>query len=57
MGETEMKFAEAVFVLHCFQKKSKRGIATPKEDMDIIRARLKVAEALAQELGHGKTHD
>jgi len=45
-----VKFEEAVFVLHCFQKKSKRGIATPKEDIDIIRARLKVAEALAQEL-------
>jgi phage-related protein len=40
-----VKFAEAVFVLHCFQKKSKRGIATPKEDMDIINARLKIAEA------------
>jgi phage-related protein len=40
----------AVFVLHCFSKKSKRGIETPKEDMDIIRARLKVAEALAKEL-------
>ncbi len=33
-----------VFVLHCFQKKSKRGIATPKEYMNIIRARLKVAD-------------
>ena len=31
-------------------KKSKRGIETTKEDMDIIRARLKVAEALAKEL-------
>jgi len=40
-----VKFAEAVFVLHCFQKKSKRGVATPKEDMDIIHARLKVAQA------------
>jgi phage-related protein len=40
-----VKFAEAVFVIHCFQKKSKRGIATPKEDMDIINARLKAAEA------------
>lgn len=39
-----VKFVEAVFVLHCFQKKSKRGIATPKEDMDIIHARLKIAE-------------
>ncbi len=45
-----VKFAGAVFVLHCFQKKSKRGIATPKEDMDIIHARLKVAEAFAKEL-------
>ena len=47
-----VKFAEAVFVLHCFNKKSKRGSETPKEDMDIIRARLKVAEALAKELRH-----
>lgn len=45
-----VKFAEAVFVLHCFQKKSKRGIATPKEEMDIIHARLKVAEAFAKGL-------
>ena len=45
-----VKFAEAVFVLHCFQNKSKRGIATPKEEMDIIHARLKVAEAFAKEL-------
>ena len=50
-----VKFEEAVFVLHCFQKKSKRGIATPKTDMDIIRARLKVAEALAKELRNEKT--
>jgi phage-related protein len=49
-----VKFAEAVFVLHCFQKKSKSGIATPKHDIEIIRARLKVAEALVQELRHGK---
>jgi phage-related protein len=45
-----VKFAEAVFVLHCFQKKSKRGIATPKEDMAIINARLKVAEAYVKGL-------
>lgn len=50
-----VKFAEAVFVLHCFQKKSKRGIATPKEDMGIIHARLKVAEAIAKELRNAKT--
>jgi phage-related protein len=51
-----VRFEEAVFVLHCFQKKSKRGIETPKEDMDIIRARLKVAEALVKELRHGSSH-
>jgi phage-related protein len=45
-----VKFAGMVFVLHCFQKKSKRGIATPKADMDIIRARLKVVKVLAKEL-------
>jgi len=50
-----VKFEQAVFVLHCFQKKSKHGIATPKKDMDIIRARLKVAEALAKELRNEKT--
>ena len=49
-----VKFEEAVFVLHCFQKRSKSGIATPKEDMAIIRARLKVAESLAKELGNEK---
>jgi phage-related protein len=48
-----VKFEQAVFVLHCFQKKSKSGIATPKADMDIIHTRLKAAEALAKELGHG----
>jgi len=45
-----VKFPEAVFVLHCFQKKSKRGVATPKEDMDIVHARLKTAEAFIKEL-------
>lgn len=48
-----VKFMEAVFVLHCFQKKSKSGIATPKADMDIIHARLRTAEAKAKELRHG----
>ena len=34
---------KAIFVLHCFKKKAKRGIKTPKADMDVIRQRLKVA--------------
>lgn len=49
-----VKFAEAVFVLHCFQKKSKSGIATPKPDMDLIHARLKQAGDIAKELRHDK---
>ena len=39
-----VKFAGWVYVLHCFQKKSKSGIKTPKEDMDLIHARLKAAK-------------
>ena len=39
-----VKFAEVVYVLHCFQKKSKKGIATPKQDIDLIKNRLKTAE-------------
>ena len=41
-------FEDAVYVLHCFQKKSKRGIATPKPDIDLIHERLKFAEADAK---------
>lgn len=40
-----VKFREVVYVLHAFQKKSKRGIATPQHEMDKVRARLKWAEA------------
>lgn len=42
-----VRFAGIVYVLHCFEKKSKQGIETPKRDMDLIRARLKEARALA----------
>lgn len=38
-----VKFKEAVYVLHVFQKKSKRGIATPKEDVNLINERFKRA--------------
>ena len=39
-----VKFAGVVYVLHAFQKKSKRGIATPKQDIDLIKERLKKAK-------------
>ena len=38
-----VRVANAVYVLHVFQKKSKRGIATPKPDMDLIKQRLRAA--------------
>ncbi len=45
-----VRLASRVFVLHVFQKKSKRSRATPKADMDLIRQRLKTAEHIAKEL-------
>ena len=44
-----VKFKDAVYVLHVFQKKSKRGAVTPMRDIDLVRARLKIAEGLAVE--------
>jgi phage-related protein len=46
-----VRFADSVFVLHVFQKKSKRGAATPKRELDLIRDCLKVADQMARELG------
>jgi len=43
-----VRFANAVYVLHCFQKKSTHGIATSKPDLELIRERLKAAEAHAR---------
>lgn len=43
-----VRFGNAVYVLHCFKKKSTSGIATPERDMELIRRRLREAEALAQ---------
>jgi phage-related protein len=39
-----VKFAGAVYVLHAFQKKSKRGIQTPPQENEKVRSRLKEAE-------------
>lgn len=40
-----VRFAKAVYVLHCFQKKSKKGSATSKQDIDLIKKRLNIARA------------
>ena len=34
----------AVYVLHCFQKKSTSGVATPKQDIELVKSRLRLAE-------------
>jgi phage-related protein len=39
-----VKFAGVIYVLHAFQKKSKKGIANPQRDIHLIKARLKRAE-------------
>jgi len=38
-----VRFAKMIYVLHAFQKKSKRGGATPKAELDLIDQRLKRA--------------
>lgn len=53
-----VSFPGAVYVLHAFQKKSKRGIKTPRKDLDLIRSRLKLArthyDASKREEVHGE---
>lgn len=48
-----VRFAGTIYVLHVFQKKSKRGIGTPKQEMDLIKERLKRAEALYNRRNEG----
>ncbi|MDE0157025.1 MAG: type II toxin-antitoxin system RelE/ParE family toxin [Gammaproteobacteria bacterium] len=38
-----VQFRRVVYVLHAFRKKAKRGISTPKQDIDLIKRRLKAA--------------
>lgn len=50
-----VRFEAAIYVLHAFKKKSKRGIQTPKQDIDLIKQRLKAAEA--HHVEHRKKED
>ena len=43
-----VRIVDVVYVLHCFQKKSKSGIATPKKDIDLIKQRLRDAQEYAK---------
>ncbi len=44
-----VRFSDAIVVIHAFKKKSKKGIKTPKEEIDLIHERLKRAEDLYNE--------
>ena len=44
-----VQLGKKIYVLHAFQKKSKRGIATPKHDVDLIKQRYRDAEELAKD--------
>ena len=44
-----MEIGEQVYVLHAFQKKSKLGIKTPPQDVDIIKRRYRQAVAMEKE--------
>jgi len=44
-----VRFAERLYVLHVFQKKSRHGIQTASQDVNLIRGRLRAAEDLHQE--------
>ena len=43
-GVYTTRFRGFIYVLHCFEKKSKAGIKTPKRDLDLVRRRLADAE-------------
>lgn len=43
-----VQLGDKIYVLHAFQKKSKKGIATPKQDVDLIKQRYKEAKELAK---------
>ena len=44
-----VQVAEAIYLLHAFQKKSTKGVATPKHEIDLVRRRLADAERLHRE--------
>ena len=44
-----VRYSDALYVLNAFQKKSKKGIATPQKEMDLIQQRLAEAERFHRE--------
>lgn len=52
-----VKLKGVVYVLHAFQKKSRKGIKTPKQDIDLVKLRLKAAEDLHAARKHAEKED
>ena len=48
-GVYTVRFADKVYVLHAFQKKSKKGSETPQSDIVLLRQRLKRAATLHEQ--------
>ena len=48
-----VRFESAVYILHAFRKKAKRGVATPKQELDLVRRRLRTAGRHHDEHGGG----
>ncbi len=44
-----VKLGERIYVLHCFQKKSKRGIKTPQQEINLIKRRFRMAQEIEKE--------
>ena len=51
-----LQIGRRIYVLHAFQKKSKKGIETPKRDVDLIKKRYAEAQELAHEYEKAKTN-
>lgn len=44
-----VRLKHGIYVLHAFQKKSKKGIKTPQKEINLIKARLKIAQEMDDE--------
>jgi phage-related protein len=52
-----VRLASGIYVLHCFQKKSKHGIKTPQKEIDLIKQRLNEAIEQDREAQRSKDHE
>lgn len=52
-----VNFPGAIYVLHVFQKKSKRGIRTPRADLELVRSRLRLAQKHHHDWQHEEGQD